>query len=320
MVIVTAGKRVTITDEAAIIVWDAEKKVEHFIRRAEFQTDAERMGFVVPTPGKPELAEIDNSVFGLLEDHTAARTYHYQRRRIGITCGMAIPEDVTPRRPAGRVEVVETKDLAGQRATVLSATDAGALRKWLEANDFPVTDATEDWAKYYVEKRWYFTAFKFLKNNKSKSLKFAAVKMSFPTETPVYPYKEPTAVDDKRGDRRSLKLILLASARMEGVQTDTNKLWAGQTEYAKPVGLLEARPWFGLLKLELPDAVWLTEMVDRSSPRPATGDIEFRKSADGHEKERPPIYVDAGRGSIGLASLGLLCMTGLALWFAGRRS
>ena len=50
------GQFVTINEEAAVIVWDAKTKTEHFIRMASF-SGAEDFGFLVPTPTKPELAE-----------------------------------------------------------------------------------------------------------------------------------------------------------------------------------------------------------------------------------------------------------------------
>ena len=315
-----SGQYVTVTDEAAIIVWDAETKVEHFIRRATFSTDATDMGFIVPTPGKPELEAVDNSVFELLERQTAARIIAKSKGRGGLGCGSAAPGAAMVEVSAGRVDVVEVKEVAGQKATVLSATDAVALRKWLESNDYPVSEAMEEWAKYYVEKKWFFTAFKFTKNMKADGLTAAAVKMSFPTETPIYPYKEPATKTAKAGASRTLKVFLLASVKMEDTFKDTKKGWAGQTEYAKPIGVSSAQPWFSLLKLgDAPNKLWLTEMVDRSNPRLVSHDIKFQEAADQDEKERAPIYVDAGNGSRSFASLGLLCMAGLGLWFVGRR-
>ncbi len=40
---------VEITDEAALIIWDAENRTEHFIRKANFTTSAKDFGFLVPT-------------------------------------------------------------------------------------------------------------------------------------------------------------------------------------------------------------------------------------------------------------------------------
>src|SRR5262249_34877676 len=59
--------RVQIAEESAIIVWDEQQKREHFIRRASFHTTGKDFGFLVPTPDKPELAEVPDHVFDQLD-------------------------------------------------------------------------------------------------------------------------------------------------------------------------------------------------------------------------------------------------------------
>src|SRR5262245_47756248 len=61
------GQFVRIAEESAVIVWDEKTRTEHFIRRATFDTDAPDFGFLVPTPTKPALAEVSDSVFNDLE-------------------------------------------------------------------------------------------------------------------------------------------------------------------------------------------------------------------------------------------------------------
>jgi hypothetical protein len=54
---------IEIANESAVIIWDAEIKTEHFIRRTSCRAQAGNFGFVVPTPTKPELADADDYVF-----------------------------------------------------------------------------------------------------------------------------------------------------------------------------------------------------------------------------------------------------------------
>jgi hypothetical protein len=44
-------------DQTVILIWDAETKTQHFIRRAAFKSDADDFGFLIPTPGQPELQD-----------------------------------------------------------------------------------------------------------------------------------------------------------------------------------------------------------------------------------------------------------------------
>src|SRR5207237_170781 len=57
-----------IAEEEALIIWDPATKTEHFIRRAAFRSTARQFGFLVPTPTKPELSEVDDSIFDTLAD------------------------------------------------------------------------------------------------------------------------------------------------------------------------------------------------------------------------------------------------------------
>ncbi len=64
------GERVTITKEAALIVYDARTRTEHFIRRASFSTSAGDFGFLVPTPTVPELGAVKPGIFDSLVSQT----------------------------------------------------------------------------------------------------------------------------------------------------------------------------------------------------------------------------------------------------------
>ena len=53
------GRRgpIAIEGEEALIVWDARRHMQHFVRRAAF-APGEDFGFLVPTPHRPQLAEV----------------------------------------------------------------------------------------------------------------------------------------------------------------------------------------------------------------------------------------------------------------------
>src|SRR5437016_5091513 len=67
------GDYVHVAEESAVIVWDAPAKVQHFIRRATFDTKAKDFGFLVPTPTQPALADVDDAVFSFLEEAISPR-------------------------------------------------------------------------------------------------------------------------------------------------------------------------------------------------------------------------------------------------------
>src|SRR6188472_4198719 len=65
-----AGDTVRVAEESALIFWDAASKTQHFIRRAQFDTKAQDFGFLVPTPSRPALSEVDDAIFGHLLELT----------------------------------------------------------------------------------------------------------------------------------------------------------------------------------------------------------------------------------------------------------
>ena len=91
---------VGIATESAIIIWDEENKVQHFIRRASFRTAADHFGFLVPTPTRPELKEAEDAAFDVLSEITRPRVE--QRKRPG-GCGCAIGCGKASDRAAGYI-------------------------------------------------------------------------------------------------------------------------------------------------------------------------------------------------------------------------
>src|SRR5262245_26721811 len=67
------GQSARILGESALIVWDEASKTEHFIREVRFESTAYDLGFLVPTPGKPEVEESDDQVFAQLANLTRPR-------------------------------------------------------------------------------------------------------------------------------------------------------------------------------------------------------------------------------------------------------
>jgi len=53
-------------DQTVVIIWDAARKMQHFIRKASFKSDTDDFGFLIPTPAQPELEESGNEAFPYL--------------------------------------------------------------------------------------------------------------------------------------------------------------------------------------------------------------------------------------------------------------
>jgi hypothetical protein len=292
------GQTVAIADESAIILWDAATKTQHFIRRASFNTTAAEFGFLVPTPTKPELAEAGDESFAELARITAPKEITKPRPSEGGGCalGCSAAKSGAPAglAPAPDVRVLEEKRVAGHDATVLEADDANALSKWLGDHGFEYSPALTRWVEPYVKSGWKVTAFKFAKEAAdAQKLASSAVRMTFKTDRPFFPYREPESqASAGPAPSRLLRVYFVGDQRMQGTLGEKGNAWPGTVAWANRLEGSDRDKLLALLKLSAqtpPASWWLTEFEDRSSPRPGTDDVFFAPAADQTPVERPPV-------------------------------
>jgi hypothetical protein len=282
--------KVDIADESAIIIWDSVSKTEHFIRRAQFTSNVQEFGFLVPTPSRPTLAEAPDAAFDHLAETTAPRTVtEVQYDMPGIGCA-ASPRGETMM--AAGVAVLEQKRVAGYDAAVLAADDPAALNQWLGDHGYESRPALTAWLEPYTKGKWTVTAFKIAANDKNaRGVATTAVRMSFQADRPFFPYREP---EDQRIEsanptlQRLFRVFFIGDGRHTG-QLGTQPEWPGKTVWANVLPEKDRTRLFEDLKLPPSTGVpWLTELEDRSSPRPGTDDVYFSRTGDQSPVERPP--------------------------------
>ena len=308
-VIPPAGGNVTNNSESALIVYDTAAKTEHFIRTASFQSTSAEFGFMVPTPTKPELAEASADVFAELTDITKRRTEVRKRAKaleFGCAANAVFSQVGSAIKPGGAdharnaVQVVEQKRVGDFDAAVLKASDPAKLRDWLTAHGYDARPTLDDWFAAYTRDGWFLTAFKIAANSPAAggnmvALTSTAVRITFTTDRPIYPYREPADMQAVQGSR-ALKLFVLSNERVSGTigKGDGAKPWAANTVWANTV--TSGRMAVVASRGKLPEAVgaraWhLTEFFDSSSPRPGTDELYLNKSDDQTLLERPPIII-----------------------------
>jgi hypothetical protein len=243
------GRDVDIAEETAFIVFDSASRTEHFIRKAEFVTDAEDFGFLVPTPSVPTLHETGERLFSFAESLTEPRIEYVVQeenryRLFKPGTGLDIFFSILPSAqldstaaPNSAVQVISETQVAGYDAAILKADDAAALRTWLDDNGYAVRPALESWLEFYTEKGWYLTAFKFARPTASEAIGAdegavddssdslnkppmiaRPVRITFTTDKPFYPYHEPADMRssaDQPASSRLLRLYVLSDVRME---------------------------------------------------------------------------------------------------------
>jgi hypothetical protein len=254
---------VSVHDEAAYIVWDEKAKTEHFIRRAAFGSTSADFGFLVPSPGAPELDVADEYLFDDLASVTAARyVYREEVREVErpFGCQTVRREFFSGNAPAaaadkaaapGGVQVLDQKRVGDYDATVLkfrrgsndtAADGAAELAKWLAKHGYESSPVLAKWLERYVADGWCMTAFKIATDPKLGgspghfALRARPIRMSFKAEKPFYPYREPEAEGPVGSPLpRTLRVFLAAPARFAGKLGDGSQPWPGQVVWSGPV-------------------------------------------------------------------------------------
>jgi hypothetical protein len=301
------GGQVAIEHEDALIAWDPKAGVEHFIRRARFETTAGDFGFLVPTPSQPELAEVSGALFNRLEAATRPEVEVEEGVKLepmflcfGMTLSARGSDGAFATATAkSAVNVLEQKQVGSLDAAVLEATHVAALLEWLEKNGYPHGPELDGWLAPYVKAGWKITAFKISSGAQKLALldgvstMSSVVRMSFPTAKPFYPYREPLPRQGTvASGNRSLRVWLVAPGRLDGVLGEGGRSWPGRLEYAAPRTDLGTLLADAVPREAMPQGGWLTEYVDPSSPRRGTDEVFFHGSSDSTLVVRPPVFED----------------------------
>lgn len=207
------------TNETVIIVWDAAKGVQHFIRQANFDTKAKDFGFIVPTPSVPDFGVADPFAFQRLE------------------MLLPIPPNTDTAAAAGgapaakkSAQVLKTERVGDYEAKVVKATDGEAMSAWLKENGFVSRAPMTEWLDHYSKKGWVFTALKYVaKPGEVTNTK--ALRLSFKTDKPHYPYKMPSDAF-KPGWVRPLRLYFVSNGPIKSQYAESSDQWEGETVWS----------------------------------------------------------------------------------------
>jgi hypothetical protein len=296
-----SGKPVVNADQTVLIIWDAENKTEHFIRQASFKSDTDDFGFLVPTPSQPELSESGNEAFPVLRKLTEPEHKKMPRpsRGGGMACGcgdvkfadMAVTGSIPP------VVVLDEKRVAGFDAVVLEAQSADALVGWLKERGYNFSPEVQAWAKPYIDQGWKITALKVApkeKKDDDKTVAAGSLRISFKTDRPLFPYREPDSTKDAAslGARhRLLRIYFIGEARYQGELTKENP-WTGTVAFSNKLTTEDRKKLLEHLKLPEktgPADWWLTEFEDNWPYKVAPADVYFSRDTNQEPVKRPPI-------------------------------
>ena len=207
--------------EKVLLVHDSVTRRQHFIREIAFVRAREPFGFVVPTPTRPEVAEVAKTPFTKLRANFPFAPVA-RDRSTGARSGGS-------KSAGGGVEVLSVEKVGSFTAFVLAADDAEALGKWLADNELVSDEANDAWLAHYVELGFYYVAMRYdppkldASNEwdlPSEEVEAETVRISFATPLPYYPYLEPTRPQtDRVAGPRLLELWYVGAAPVVPIAT-----------------------------------------------------------------------------------------------------
>lgn len=247
------GAKVWLSGEAAIIVWDSARQTQHFIREATFDADRPQFGFVVPTPEVPQLAEVDPAAFGQLE-MMALRSLYEETASTSI-------------------DVLVTQKVGNYTATVVRASSADDLMPWLAKNGFAMRAALRGWLDHYIQRGWVFTAFRY-NQPQSGEKPTQAVRLSFKTTEPYYPYRMPS---DTLASG-PLTMFFISIGRVAPRYEEGGKTWEARRVATFELGEHGSQELARYLKLspaDLPPTMMVTKWERPKNDRRLASDLRF---------------------------------------------
>lgn len=257
---------INLVDEKVIIVWNPVRKLQHFVRQASFEGDATNFGFIVPTPSDPEVAVANAKAF-------ARMAALVPREALEPSAG----EWATAGTPPGGVNVIRETRVGDYMAAILQASDGESMVGWLKKNGYQSRPAMVGWLDHYAKQNWYFAALKFVREPDSVDSKTTALRISFKTDIPHYPYKMPTDTWPS-GHVRPLALYFIGPEVAQGVYRGSSDRWEAERVWA---GALPERTRTDLAKdidinpKDIPDGAAVTVLVNWSNEHGYDRDLDF---------------------------------------------
>lgn len=199
-----------IDTEQVVIVHDAEKGREHFVREVRFANVKGKLGFIVPVPSNPEVAKEAPPFEALGKAFPFQPPLPKPKLRApgskggvdgsrGMAGGGIGEGGGAPEQPP--VEMLAAKKVGSFTAFTLTARDPAALTKWLTDNGLEAPPSHQKWLTHYVKLGFFFVAFRF--DGSDQDLVAETVRISFDTAVPYYPYLEPFQEHSGRGGHGS---------------------------------------------------------------------------------------------------------------------
>jgi MYXO-CTERM domain-containing protein len=245
----SSGPRLSV--ERVALLYDDAAQMEHLVREVRFDEADGAFAFVVPTPGKPNVAAVTTPPFDDLSRAFPLEPPPEEPSRFSLGGGAEAKSA-----PAG-VTVLSQSRIGKFTAFVLAADDTSALDQWLRDNRITLPAGGKEWLDHYVALRFYFAAFRYeapararrgpvpvesapeqpgqfaspppgvtpapppqdnappYPDSDAPALTSETVRLSFPARVPFFPYLEPSHSARPGAETHTMEIWLVSRAERE---------------------------------------------------------------------------------------------------------
>jgi hypothetical protein len=178
---------------------------------------------------------------------------------------------------AGGVDVIDQYMVGDFEVSIVRASDGSSMLAWLKENNYTNRPAMEDWLDHYTEMGWYFAALKFVREEDADTPETKAVRVSFKTDVPFYPYKMPSDTWPK-GHYRPIALYFVSKGIARGQYRQGGGAWEAREHWSGDLPreqAMELASNIGLQPEEIPEEATLTVFANTRNAQGYDSDVYF---------------------------------------------
>ncbi|MFK0212609.1 DUF2330 domain-containing protein [Streptomyces sp. NPDC090298] len=209
------AERIGVDREESAVRWDG--RTETVVMRFRVHGNARRAAWIMPVPGRADVALGDPALFDELDRLTEPEQrdrFHFWPREGDWPFDDSYGDGAAAAPPGtGGVGVVGRERLGPFDVARLTATDPDALGDWLRAHGFELPERLTGALGPYVERKWEYVAVRLAPQEKGATLQgeLTPLRITFDSPELVYPMR----LSRLARTPQTLGLYVLADHRME---------------------------------------------------------------------------------------------------------
>ncbi|WP_170201383.1 DUF2330 domain-containing protein [Actinocorallia herbida] len=248
--------------ETALVELDG--RTESITLSVQARSEAAQAAFLMPVPARARFEVADGELFTDLDRISRPAVEVRQVTVDGDGAGAPPGSD-------GGATVVDHVEVGPYEVAQLSGTDATAVSRWLDDNDFTLPAELGGALGPYLAEGWLVVAVRLAPASGSLEAGLPPMRLAFETDTPVYPMRLSATAEDGQ----PLRLYVLADHR-----TDiSNPAPGGGAPDLTFAGEVKPDPQYPALSAALAGPRFLTRYDGHFNPAQITDDIRLTRSA-----------------------------------------